>query len=590
VASGAESRDSFELLVRSADEVSTVAPAVAIELYRRASSLLAVGDARRADLEAACLEPMARAGGIEVARSHAEDLLVTSADAEHRRRIEVGLAAILATAGDLASSTEYYGDALGDGTDDDERDDLNRGSSPSAVRGDAALHRCLAAGQRILVGDDPIAITSDLHRELELTDDVHAECAAHQSLALAAGAAGRFDLAASHALESLRRFDPGTMPRAGFLMPDVWVASFDAFRDRFDDARALIERVGFEAERRHELPMLVHTSTSLGLLSFFGGRWGDARREFDLVLSLGAGSGANAHVVAANAVLAGIALEEGRTADADASLAAGHEALRMGRHLFGVDLLLWLTSTRAEQAGDIGQAFDLLWELWNLMSPMRGLTQYRSFAPDLVRTAVATGHGDEAAGVITEVEALARRAKVRSAVAAARRCQAMRTGDPDGLQRAAQLLDSTPWRFDVARCCEEAAEAWAARGRPERARAMASRASVELERMGATVSLARIANRHPAAAATSERSTTGELEPMDLLSAREQEVAELVRGGYSNPEIADRLFISRRTVESHVASALRKLGVANRTQLATVTALAETRSIRGQGSRRASDC
>lgn len=55
------------------------------------------------------------------------------------------------------------------------------------------------------------------------------------------------------------------------------------------------------------------------------------------------------------------------------------------------------------------------------------------------------------------------------------------------------------------------------------------------------------------------------------LSARELEVAGLVAEGLSNKAIASRLQLSVRTIESHVRHALTKLGLDNRTQLATWT-------------------
>jgi len=54
----------------------------------------------------------------------------------------------------------------------------------------------------------------------------------------------------------------------------------------------------------------------------------------------------------------------------------------------------------------------------------------------------------------------------------------------------------------------------------------------------------------------------------DALTPSERRVAHMAAEGLSNPEIAQRLFITRATVESHLHSAYRKLGIRSREELA----------------------
>jgi DNA-binding NarL/FixJ family response regulator len=57
---------------------------------------------------------------------------------------------------------------------------------------------------------------------------------------------------------------------------------------------------------------------------------------------------------------------------------------------------------------------------------------------------------------------------------------------------------------------------------------------------------------------------------VDALTPQEARIARLAAEGASNPEIADQLYVSRRTVEAHLTKIYAKLGVSSRTQLAYV--------------------
>jgi DNA-binding NarL/FixJ family response regulator len=64
-----------------------------------------------------------------------------------------------------------------------------------------------------------------------------------------------------------------------------------------------------------------------------------------------------------------------------------------------------------------------------------------------------------------------------------------------------------------------------------------------------------------------ERAARGEAVPKDPLSPRELEVVKLIAEGHTGEEIAEMLFISKKTVDRHRANILEKLGMRNRVEL-----------------------
>ena len=62
---------------------------------------------------------------------------------------------------------------------------------------------------------------------------------------------------------------------------------------------------------------------------------------------------------------------------------------------------------------------------------------------------------------------------------------------------------------------------------------------------------------------------------MAALSGREREIAELVAEGKTNKAIAAELFLSEKTIESHLSRVFSKLGVSSRAAVAGAIARAE---------------
>ena len=134
---------------------------------------------------------------------------------------------------------------------------------------------------------------------------------------------------------------------------------------------------------------------------------------------------------------------------------------------------------------------------------------------------------------------------------------------PELLQRALNVFAALPQPLDAARVRLELARARAASA-PQVAIDLARRARSELEALGA------VREADEAAALLRALGAKGRTGPRDhgLLSKRECEVLRLLGEGLTNPEIAQRLFISPKTAEHHVGRIYGKLQLRTRTELA----------------------
>ncbi|TDD15072.1 helix-turn-helix transcriptional regulator [Kribbella turkmenica] len=126
----------------------------------------------------------------------------------------------------------------------------------------------------------------------------------------------------------------------------------------------------------------------------------------------------------------------------------------------------------------------------------------------------------------------------------------------DGFNQSHLPLEASLCRLDLARACS--------RDNPEVAVAEARSALLSFEMLEAA--------RHVDAAAAVLRELGHRVMPPkpsgQSLTRREEDVLRLLGEGLSNPEISDRLFISRKTVEHHVGNILVKLGLRNRAEAA----------------------
>jgi DNA-binding CsgD family transcriptional regulator len=156
------------------------------------------------------------------------------------------------------------------------------------------------------------------------------------------------------------------------------------------------------------------------------------------------------------------------------------------------------------------------------------------------------------------------------------RCRGLLDDDPDKLVAAVEEYRKSPRVVERAGACEDAAGSLARKGSSSAARALFEEALGLYDTLDASRDSSRVLSAMRAfgirrgSRAPRRRPATG----WDALTPTEVQVARLTVEGLTNPKIAERLFISRNTVQTHLSHIFIKLGIGSRVELAALAAKA----------------
>jgi DNA-binding NarL/FixJ family response regulator len=564
----------IEVLTAAGAATAARSPAAAARWFEAALRLLPAADAERQVEVRVSLASAQRSLELESCRAtllDAMELLPADADAGSRR---VELTA-------LCAAVEHWL-----GRHDDAHRRLARAweELPDRTTAPAAALQIELAVDGLYLLDLPQAVAMG-RGALEVARGVGDRplvAAAASALCLAEAAAGQIAAARAHRDEALaevdRLSDADLAPRLEALFYLGWAENY---LEHWDDAVAHVDRGIAIARATGEGRLLVPMMLIKGYPFEFGGRLAEAIEVSEAAVEASRLSGNDHYLFWSLFELGWAHYHAGHL---DAAIAAGEESARVGGRLAGGTMPAsgggpgWQLACARFEAGEVQRA-------WEIMHALGGDDLEHKIPVErcidweiLALVELALGRPETADGYLRRCEQLAAELEpLRLPTAFALR------------GRAAALLHAGEPRAAAAKALEAAAMAEAAGARlvAAFARSLAGRAlAVAGERTAAIATLraaeseldvcgsvrvrdemrrelrklgARAEKRGPAAAGDSG---------VAALTKRELEIAELVTDRKTNREIAAALFLSDKTVESHLRNIFVKLGVSSRVEVA----------------------
>jgi DNA-binding CsgD family transcriptional regulator len=550
----------LEWLVRSAGQLTARAPDLAADLLARACDTAGAGGDLAGPLRLALANALLRAGRFTAAEATAAKALAVGPDPRSRGELGWVLAQSLVNQGRVQSALE------------EARRELEDCDLSQAER--ARFHGLAAQCLHFLStsGPDPAMKESTAARDASLASgDAYAMAYGLQAVAGARRWQGRFDLAlvpAGEAVAAMERADPIVDSQ---LDPHLIRANCLFDLDLEAEARQAFAADLRHAERGLGTFFLCFHHLSVARMLFLTGRWDDALAEIGSAREVPDHLRLTVHLDGLAALIAAHRQDRselGRLRSVlDRPLVTGP-----ARHTY--DDRSWGRALAVLSDGETTAAFGLLHGAWEQCA--EGGREYcgHHLVPDLATLAVPLGEQEAARRALAQLRrygadrqgpALHRSADFAAAILDNDAAQLLAVAD-------AFMTADRPLLEGQAR--EHAAQALATGGREDEARRQLEAAQDRYAELSASWDAARADARlrvlgiRRGVHGSRRRPKAG----WGALTDTERTVAALLAEGLSNPDIAGRMFISRRTVQFHVSNILGKLGLSSRVELAALVA------------------
>jgi DNA-binding CsgD family transcriptional regulator len=525
--------------------------AIAVQLLERALAEPAPAGARGGLTHELGLAQLAAEDSRAVETLSEASELLHRRDAQAQALADLGRARFVA--GDLAGATDCYARAI------------ERLGDPASPLGRELEARYVAAatGTQAVTAEDRERM--DRLLDPHLHGDVPAERAVLATVALRGALLGEESSTVRE--RALRALEGDAVAVAVASEPIDLVAAAIAlvYVDELDGCRKALDEALAYAQQAGAVDVFRAASGLRAWTLYFSGALQDAIADAEQALA-GAGERTYQPVGATYTILLHAQIEIGDFDGAQRSLEAAEA--RAHAEQGGEYVIPHAARGRLKLAlGDAAGALEDLETQGRLLAQLGYATYPIPWRPTAALAELALGDRAKARAFAAESLELAERVGAARGIGVALRAAGLVEGGADGIElltRAVSTLERSPARLELARSLVDLGALLRRTGLRERAREPLRKGLDLAHHFGATP-LADLALDE--LRATGARPRRIQRSGLDSLTASERRIAAMAAEGMSNPQIAQALFVTRKTVEFHLGNAYSKLGISSRGDL-----------------------